>query len=75
MTNDEKIVRVGGVDLCVQAFGASADPPILLIHGTATPMLGWEDEFCEQPAARIPVANQRAERPIGVLHKQFLRTR
>jgi pimeloyl-ACP methyl ester carboxylesterase len=50
MTNGERIVRANGVDLCVQTFGDSADPPILLIHGATTSMLGWEDEFCERLA-------------------------
>lgn len=49
--SDERIVRTNGVDLCVQTFGDSADPAILLIHGAAASMLGWEDEFCERLAA------------------------
>jgi len=47
----ERIVRANGVDLCVETFGDRADPAILLIHGAATSMLGWEDEFCERLAA------------------------
>lgn len=39
------------MDLCVQTFGDPADPAIVLIHGAATSMLGWEDEFCERLAA------------------------
>jgi pimeloyl-ACP methyl ester carboxylesterase len=48
---NERIVRANGVDLCVQAFGDRTAPPILLIHGATTSMLGWEDEFCERLAA------------------------
>ena len=48
---NEKIVRTNGVDLCVETFGAPADHAILLIHGAATPMHGWEDEFCKSLAA------------------------
>ncbi len=44
-------MRANGVDLCVQTFGDAAHYPILLIHGAATSMLGWEDEFCERLAA------------------------
>jgi pimeloyl-ACP methyl ester carboxylesterase len=51
MCNGENIVRANGVDLCVETFGDPADPAILLIHGAATSMLGWEDEFCERLAA------------------------
>jgi len=45
---NEKIVRANGVDLCVQTFGDSADPPILLIMGGASSMDWWEDGFCER---------------------------
>jgi pimeloyl-ACP methyl ester carboxylesterase len=46
----ETIVQANGVDLCVQTFGDPRHPAILLIHGAATSMHGWEDEFCEQLA-------------------------
>jgi pimeloyl-ACP methyl ester carboxylesterase len=48
---NEGIVRANGVDLCVQTFGDPAYPAILLIHGAATSMLGWEDRFCKRLAA------------------------
>ncbi len=51
LVSNETIVRANGVDLCVETFGDGADPAILLIHGAATSMLGWEDEFCERLAA------------------------
>jgi pimeloyl-ACP methyl ester carboxylesterase len=51
MGSNEKIVRATRLDLCVETFGDPADPAILLIHGAATPMHGWEDEFCESLAA------------------------
>ena len=47
----ETIVQANGVGLCVQTFGDPADPAILLIHGAATSMHGWQDEFCERLAA------------------------
>jgi len=49
--SNETIVRANGVDLCVQTFGDPGDPAILLIHGAATSMHGWEWEFCERLAA------------------------
>src|SRR5215212_7927743 len=49
--SSETIFRANGVDLCVQTFGDPAGPAILLIHGAATSMHGWEDEFCERLAA------------------------
>lgn len=39
-------VDVGDVTLAYETFGDSADPPVLLIMGLATQMLGWPDEFC-----------------------------
>src|ERR671914_3059851 len=48
MEANERIVRANGVDLCVQTFGDSADPPILLIMGGASSMDWWEDGFCER---------------------------
>src|SRR5690242_1389533 len=45
----EKIMRVNGVDLCVETFGAG--PAVLLISGHSSSMLWWHQEFCEQLAA------------------------
>jgi pimeloyl-ACP methyl ester carboxylesterase len=46
-----RIIRANGVDLCVQTFGETAAPAILLIAGAASSMDWWEDEFCERLAA------------------------
>lgn len=51
LVSDEQIVRTNGVDLCVQTFGNRADPALLLIHGAAASMYGWDDEFCQRLAA------------------------
>ncbi|HEX8855893.1 MAG TPA: alpha/beta hydrolase [Thermoleophilaceae bacterium] len=48
----DQIVRANGVDLCVETFGDRADPAILLIHGTGSSMLSWDEELCERLAAR-----------------------
>ncbi|MFC4588420.1 alpha/beta fold hydrolase [Sphaerisporangium corydalis] len=50
MTN-EKMLRVNGVDLCVEAFGEPGDPAVLLIAGATASMDWWEPEFCERLAA------------------------
>ncbi len=47
----ERIIEANGVDLCVETFGAAADPAILLIHGASASMLWWEEELCERIAA------------------------
>jgi pimeloyl-ACP methyl ester carboxylesterase/SAM-dependent methyltransferase len=41
-----EMVRVDGVDLCVETFGERGTPPILLIAGAAESMEGWDPEFC-----------------------------
>jgi pimeloyl-ACP methyl ester carboxylesterase len=40
----------GGITLCYERFGSVADPPMLLIMGLGTQMIGWPDEFCAQLA-------------------------
>jgi pimeloyl-ACP methyl ester carboxylesterase len=47
----EAMVRVNGVELCVESFGDSQAPAILLIGGGASSMDWWEDEFCSRLAA------------------------
>lgn len=36
----------GGITLCYERFGSEADPPMLLIMGLGTQMIGWPDELC-----------------------------
>jgi pimeloyl-ACP methyl ester carboxylesterase len=49
----EQFAEVGrGITLCYEEFGQESDPPMLLIMGLATQMLGWPDEFCQQLAGR-----------------------
>jgi pimeloyl-ACP methyl ester carboxylesterase len=50
MSNGEKIIEANGVELCVETFGAAADPAILLIHGASASMLWWEEALCERIA-------------------------
>ena len=42
----------GGIRLCYERFGSESDPPMLLIMGLGTQMIGWPDEFCAQLADR-----------------------
>ena len=39
------MIEVDGVELCTEPFGEPDDPPILLIMGMATSMVGWEEGF------------------------------
>ncbi len=49
----EQFCDVGrGITLCYESFGAPSDPPLLLIMGLGTQMIGWDEEFCEELAGR-----------------------
>src|SRR5213592_5068204 len=40
------MIEVSGVELCTEAFGDPAHPPILLIMGIGASMLWLEEGFC-----------------------------
>jgi hypothetical protein len=42
----ERMIEADGAELCTEAFGDPADPPILLVMGIGASMLWWEDGFC-----------------------------
>ena len=46
----ERMIEVNGVELCTEAFGDPADPPVLLIMGVSASMLWWEEGFCRMLA-------------------------
>jgi pimeloyl-ACP methyl ester carboxylesterase len=46
----ERVIEVDGVELCTEAFGEPADPPVLLIMGMGGSMLWWEEGFCRMLA-------------------------
>jgi pimeloyl-ACP methyl ester carboxylesterase len=47
----EQFADVGrGITLCYEEFGQPSDPPMLLIMGLATQMIGWPDELCSRLA-------------------------
>ena len=49
----EQLCDVGrGITLCYEEFGDPSAPPLLLIMGLGTQMIGWPEEFCEQLAGR-----------------------
>ena len=41
-----------GIDIAYERFGDRDAPPVLLVMGLATQMLGWPDEFCSALVAR-----------------------
>ena len=44
----ERIVRVNGVDLCVETFGRPTEPTVLLVGAS---LLTWDEDFCRRLAA------------------------
>ena len=47
----EQVLETEAVRRCVETFGSSPDPAVLLIAGGAQPMVWWEDEFWARLAA------------------------
>lgn len=50
MPGVEKTVERSGLVMSTEAFGDPSDPPVLLIMGATSSMLGWPDAFCERLA-------------------------
>ncbi|MFG2004205.1 alpha/beta fold hydrolase [Spirillospora sp. NPDC048911] len=51
LAHDEQLLKINGVELCVETFGDQGDPAILLVAGAAASMLWWDAELCERIAA------------------------
>ena len=48
----EELLDLGrGVELCVETFGRTGDPTVLLVAGAAQSMVWWETDFCRGLAA------------------------
>lgn len=47
----EHIVRANGIELCCEAFGDRAAPPLVLIMGLGAQMVAFDTAFCEALAA------------------------
>lgn len=48
----KQLLQVNDAELCVETFGDSGDPAVLLIMGAAASMDWWPDEFCSRLADR-----------------------
>ena len=60
-----QFTRANGIDICYEAFGEPAAEPMLLIMGLGAQMVLWDDDFCEQLAARGFRAIRFDNRDIG----------
>jgi pimeloyl-ACP methyl ester carboxylesterase len=58
--------QVGDLEIAYETFGDAGDPPILLVMGLATQMIGWTDEFCAGLAARGYFVVRFDNRDIGL---------
>ena len=50
MADRTERAAVGRIELAYETFGDTDAPPMLLIAGLATQMLGWDEQFCMQLA-------------------------
>src|SRR3954453_18674482 len=68
MTTESGIQRaqVGDLELAYETFGVRDDPPVLLVMGLSTQMIGWPDEFCAGLADRGLFVVRFDNRDIGL---------
>lgn len=59
-------VRANGIDLAYETFGDPGNPPMLLIMGLGTQMIGWPDPFCADLAARGYYVVRYDNRDVGL---------
>ena len=55
----------GGITICHESFGDTADEPILLVMGLGTQMIAWREDFCEQLASRGFYVTRFDNRDVG----------
>ena len=65
-TDDVRLARAGDIEIAYETFGDEADPPVLLIMGLATQMLGWPEEFCADLAGRGHFVVRFDNRDVGL---------
>jgi pimeloyl-ACP methyl ester carboxylesterase len=47
-----QLAKTNGIEICYDVFGSPDAEPLLLIMGLSAQMVLWDDEFCQQLAAR-----------------------
>jgi pimeloyl-ACP methyl ester carboxylesterase len=50
--SEERLAPVNGIEIAYQEVGDPDAPPLLLVMGLGTQMLGWDEEFCALLAER-----------------------
>jgi pimeloyl-ACP methyl ester carboxylesterase len=64
-SSGELTATCGELEICYETFGSSTAPPMLLVMGLASQMLMWDEQFCEQLAARGYFVIRFDNRDIG----------
>ncbi|MGY2084607.1 alpha/beta fold hydrolase [Blastococcus sp. SYSU DS0539] len=65
-TSGIRTAPVGDLELAYETFGDAANPPVLLVMGLATQMIGWPDDFCRGLAERGLFVIRFDNRDIGL---------
>lgn len=47
-----QLAKANGIEICYDIFGSADAEPLFLIMGLSAQMVLWDDEFCQQLAAR-----------------------
>jgi pimeloyl-ACP methyl ester carboxylesterase len=65
------MIEANGVELCTEAFGDPADPPILLVMGIGGSMLWWEEGFCRllSGGGRVVIRNDHRDTGRSVTYE------
>jgi pimeloyl-ACP methyl ester carboxylesterase len=61
--------RANGIDIAYETFGAPHDPPLVLIMGLVTQMIGWPDSFCRMLARSGRYVIRFDNRDVGLSTK------
>ncbi|MGH2969869.1 MAG: alpha/beta fold hydrolase, partial [Solirubrobacteraceae bacterium] len=61
-----RTAAANGMEIAYETIGDPAQAPVLLIHGLATQMLGWPDEFCARLAAAGHFVVRFDNRDVGL---------
>ena len=66
MSDGIQRAHAGDIEVAYETFGDAADPPVLLVMGLGTQMLGWPDELCQGLADRGHFVIRFDNRDIGL---------
>ena len=58
--------KVGDIDIAYDTIGEATDPPMLLIAGLGTQLIGWDDGLCQELADRQHFVIRFDNRDVGL---------